>query len=345
MKMGIVGVGAIGTVLGTILNSKGIEADLIDGFKENVLAMQKNGTEIRGSIQEKAHGQAYHLDDLTHKYDLLFLLTKQFENEEVLTKLLPHLHPTSMICTLQNGAPEESVAEIIGKERTIGGAVGFGATWIKPGVTELTSKRKALQDFAFEIGEMNGEVTERIQKVNTILQHVGGSEVSNNLRGIRWAKLLMNATFSGMSATLGCTFGEVLDDPRGYWCLAHLADETIKVAHAQGIDLVKMQGVDLEFLELKDSTPKEILSKYPFFKKTWDQHRESKASMLQDLEKGRTTEIDYINGVVSRKGKEYGVATPFNDKIVEIVKAKEKNKEVNTFHYIDEFFNAVYVSS
>ena len=338
MKIGIVGVGAIGTVLGTLLNSKGIEVDLIDGFKENVVEMQKNGTEIRGTIQVKAHGQAYFLDDLTNQYDLLFLLTKQFENKEVLNKLLPHLHSTSIICTLQNGAPEGIVAEIIGEDRTIGGAVGFGATWIKPGVTELTSKRKALEEFAFEIGEMNGEVTERIKRVNAILQHVGGSEVSNNLRGIRWSKILMNATFSGMSAALGCTFGEVLDDPRGYWCLAHLADETIKVAHAQGIDLVKMQGEDLGLLELKDSTPKEILSKYPLFKKTWDQHRESKASMLQDLEKGRTTEIDYINGIVSRKGEEYGIATPFNDKIVEIVHAKEMNKEIKTLHYIDEFF-------
>jgi len=338
MKIGIVGVGAIGTVLGTLLNSKGIEVDLIDGFKENVIAMQKNGTEIRGSIQVKTHGHAYYLDELTNKYDLLFLLTKQFDNKEVLNKLLPHLHSTSIICTLQNGAPEESVAEIIGEDRTIGGAVGFGATWIKPGVTELTSKKKALEEFAFEIGEMNGEVTERIKEVNAILQNVGGSEVSNNLLGIRWSKILMNATFSGMSAALGCTFGEVLDDPRGYWCLAHLADETIKVAHAQGINLVKMQDQDLGLLELNDRTPKEILSKFPYFKKTWDQHRDTKASMLQDLEKGRTTEINYINGVVSNKGKEYGIATPFNDMVVEIVKAKEKNKEIKTLHYIDEFF-------
>jgi len=338
MKIGIVGVGAIGTVLGTLLNSKGIEVDLIDGYKENVIEMQKNGTEVRGSIQAKAHGPAYHIDDLTHQYDLLFLLTKQFQNKEILNKLLPNLHATSLVCTLQNGAPEESVAEIIGKERTIGGAVGFGATWIKPGVTELTSKRQALEEFAFEIGEMNGEVTERIQKVNEILQHVGGSEVSDNLAGIRWSKILMNATFSGMSATLGCTFGEVMDDPRGFWCLAHLADETIKVAKAQGIELVIMQDQDLGVLEFQDTTPKEVLSKYPYFKKVWDQHRETKASMLQDLEKGRTTEIDYINGIVSKKGKEYGIATPFNDKVVAIVKAKEKNKEINTFDYINEFF-------
>jgi len=91
-------------------------------------------------------------------------------------------------------------------------------------------------------------------------------------------------------------------------------------------------------LEFQDTTPKEVLSKYPYFKKVWDQHRETKASMLQDLEKGRTTEIDYINGIVSKKGKEYGIATPFNDKVVAIVKAKEKNKEINTFDYINEFF-------
>jgi 2-dehydropantoate 2-reductase len=338
MKIGVVGVGAIGTVIGTLLNAKGIEVDLIDGFRENIKGIQENGSEIRGTIQVKAHGPAYHIDELNHKYDLIFLLTKQFENKEVLNKLLPYLYSDSIVCTLQNGAPEENVAQIVGRERTIGGAVGFGATWIGPGITELTSKKEALEKFAFEIGEMNGETSERINKVNSILQQVGGSEVSNNLGGIRWSKILMNATFSGMSAALGCTFGEVIDDPRGYWCLANLADETVKVAHAQGINLVKMQDEDFGLFKLKDNTPEEVLSKYPLFKKVGDQHRELKASMLQDLEKGRTTEIDYINGIVSAKGKEYGIETPFNDKVVEIVKAKEKNKQVQTLHYIDEFF-------
>jgi 2-dehydropantoate 2-reductase len=338
-KIGIVGVGAIGTIIGTILNAKGIEVDLIDGYEENVRHLQRHGSEVIGSIHVKAHGPAYHIDELEHSYDLIFLLVKQFENETVLNKLLPHLHERSIVCTLQNGVPEVHVARLVGEHRTVGGAVGFGATWMGPGVSMLASSREALEKYAFEIGTMNGEINDTITEVNAILQQVGGSVVSDNLMGIRWSKLLMNATFSGMSAALGCTFGEVLDDPRGFWCLAHLADETIKVAHAQGIRLVEMQGEHFDELKLHDGTLEEVLGKYSFFKRVWDRHRETKASMLQDLERGRTTEIDYINGVVSEKGKECGVPTPFNDKVVELVKRKEQRKEVQTFHYIDEFLS------
>jgi len=336
-KIGVVGVGAIGTIIGTILNAKGIEVDLIDGYDENVRHLKRHGSEVIGSIHVKAHGPAWHIDELKHRYDLIFLLVKQFENETVLRKLLPHLHEHSLVCTLQNGVPEVHVARIVGEHRTIGGAVGFGATWMGPGVSMLASSKEALEKYAFEIGTMSGEINERIREVNAILQQVGASVVSDNLMGIRWSKLLMNATFSGMSAALGCTFGEVMDDPRGFWCLAHLADETIKVARAQGIRLVEMQGEHFDELELKEGTPREVLGKFPFFKRVWDRHRDTKASMLQDLEKGRTTEIDYINGVVSEKGREFGIPTPFNDKVVELVKRKEQRKEMRTFDYIDEF--------
>ena len=341
MNIAVVGVGALGTIVGAMLNSKGIKADLVDDYQENINGIREKGLQVVGNIEVKATGEAYHIDELDKQYDLVLLLTKQFENEKILTKLLPHLHADSIVCTLQNGAPEENVAEYVGKERTIGGAVGFGATWLGPGVSELTSELKVLENFAFEIGETNGEITERIKKVNEILQHVGGSEIMDNLPGVRWAKILMNAAFSGMSAALGCTYGEVMDDPRGHWCLVHIADETIRVAEAQGIKFVEMQGVDFSDLRLKDDSPEEVLNKFPFMKEVWGRHRKLKASMLQDLEKGRTTEITHINGVVSDKGKELGIPTPFNDTVVRLVKQKEANKEVVTPQYIDEFFQKV----
>ena len=72
---------------------------------------------------------------MSGRYDLVFLLNKQTANAAVLPHLKPFLHETSTVCTLQNGIPESSVAQVIGTERTIGGAVGFGATWIGPGVS------------------------------------------------------------------------------------------------------------------------------------------------------------------------------------------------------------------
>jgi 2-dehydropantoate 2-reductase len=143
--------------------------------------------------------------------------------------------------------------------------------------------------------------------------------------GIKWSKLLMNATFSGMSAALGCTFGDVLENKIAMTSLAHIADETIKVAHAKNIRLAKMQGKDMEFLELEGSNTEE---KMDFYEEVWVPHKSLKASMLQDLEKKIKTEISFINGHVCAEGQKFNVRTPFNDLVVELVTAAEIERAV-----------------
>ena len=107
------------------------------------------------------------------KYDIVFLLNKQTTNSAVLKMLLPHLHENSVVCTLQNGIPESSVAEAVGAQRTIGGAVGFGATWIGPGESRLTTSKEATEKFAFEIGEIDGAIRPRLDDVKAYLECVG----------------------------------------------------------------------------------------------------------------------------------------------------------------------------
>ena len=171
-------------------------------------------------------------------------------------------------------------------------------------MSELTSTLEAVEKFAFEIGELDGVVRPRLETVKEILSAAGGTTILTNLMGIRWTKLLMNATFSGMSAALGCSFRDVLADEKAMTCIAHIADETIKVCHGKGYRMVEMQGADMEFLELGSKA--DIAGKMDFYRKVWGRHN-NKASMLQDLEKGNNTEIDHINGVVCRSGRECGL--------------------------------------
>ena len=328
MKVLIMGAGSIGTVIGAFMAKNGADVVMVDSFEDNVRALNQNGATVTGTVEFTAPIRAIMPEQMKGIYDLVILITKQTTNEEVLKNLLPHLGENSTVCTLQNGVPEDYVSQIVGRSRTIGGAVGFGATWIEPGVTKLTSTQKVMDQFAFDIGEMDGKMTERIRKVQKLLSMVGHTDILNNLMGVRWAKLLMNATFSGMSAALGCTFGEVLNDPLAIRCVAHIADETIKVARACGIQMEPMQGKDFTQLELNSAA--DIPGKIPFYHEVWDQHSLLKASMLQDLEKKRQTEIDYINGYVCRKGREHGIDTPFNDMVVAVVRTEETCKTVNT---------------
>lgn len=335
MRIAIYGIGSLGTIIGALLTKKGCQVDLIDSYKENIQALQDNGATVTGFMNFSIAVNAYTPDQLEGFYDLIILLTKQTMNANELPKILPFLHENSVICTLQNGIPEQSVAEIVGVHRTVGGVVGFGATWQAPGISELTSTAEVVQNFAFEIGELNGENTPRIQNIQQILSLVGTTKILPNLMGIRWSKLLMNTTFSGMSAALGCTFGKILDNEKAMFCLAHIADETIKVCHASGYEMVEMNGLNMADLELQSSH--DVTKKLPMYHHVWNAHRKLKASMLQDLEKGRPCEIDFINGIVSVTGKSLGIKTPFNDKVIELIKEAEQMKSINNFSYISRF--------
>lgn len=332
MRIAVLGAGSLGTIIGALI-TKGTmgkhEVILIDANKEHVQALNEKGATITGFLELNVPVKAITPDQMEGRYDLVILLTKQTFNHIALKQVLPHLHENSTVCTLQNGVPEEYVASYVGKERTVGGAVGFGATWKGPGVSILTSSYETLKNFAFDIGEIDGSITPRIKMVKEILDNVGNTEIMTNLMNIRWTKVLMNATFSGMSAALGCTFGDVLDNDEAMHALAYIADETIKTAHACGNKMVHMQGEDMEFLEIKEG--EKTADKMAFYKKVWDPHRPLKASMLQDLEKKIPCEIDYINGFVARKGREQNIPTPYNDIVVQLVKEAEANKVVPDF--------------
>jgi 2-dehydropantoate 2-reductase len=339
LKVAVMGAGSLGTIIGALISEGGQEVDLIDINQEHVDKLNADGAKITGFLDKTIPVSALLPTELHDKYDLVFLLTKQVYTHTSLTQLLPHLHPESIVCTLQNGIPEEYVASFIGKERTLGGAVGFGATWIGPGVSELTTEWEIVRKYAFDIGEIDGRITSRLHKTKEILDLVGHCEISTNILGIKWSKLLMNATFSGMSAALGCTFGDILRNEKAMKSLAHIADETIKVAHALGIRMETMQGKDMEFLELSGESGVE--DKMDFYQDVWSPHKNLKASMLQDLEKKKKTEIDFINGFVSKKGKEYGVKTPYNDMVIHLVKEAETGKMPQDFQTNLSYFDQI----
>ena len=335
MRTAVIGIGSLGTIIGALITKNGGQIDLVDSYQPTIDALREKGATVTGTMEFNVPVKAYNIEELEGIYDLFLLTTKQTALQTVMPQLMKHMNENSLVLTLQNGIPEETVASYVGRERTAGGAVGWGATWLEPGVSRLTSTMKVMENFAFEIGEIDGSDTPRIREAQKILNLVGHTEVLDNLMGIRWAKVLMNATFSGMSAAMADTFGAVLNDETTLRCIAHIADETIRVANACGVRLAVMQGTDFETLKL--DSPADIPSKFPIYHKVWDQHAALKASMLQDLEKGRPTEIDFINGIVCRKGDEHGIDTPYNDKVVELVKREEKTGVLHTMKNKEEF--------
>ncbi|MFD1171215.1 ketopantoate reductase family protein [Oceanobacillus picturae] len=330
MRIAIMGAGSLGTIIGAYLSKGNENVELIDVNKEHVDALNQSGATITGTVTETIAVKAITPEQMKGTYDLVLLLTKQLYNGEVLSNLQPYLSEDSTILSLQNGVPEESLASILGKDKVIGGSVEFGATWVKPGVSELTTATDAFKANAFQIGELDGTTTDRIHQIKEVLDLVGNTTISTNLVGTKWAKLLVNVAMSGLSTALGCTYGDVLNNKDAVTSAVMLADETLKVGIASGVEFEELAGFNLAIFKLEENKIN-LAQAIDFAKKAFGPQALLKASMLQDLEKQRKTEIDYINGVVSSKGKETDIDTPFNDLLVRLVKKAETEKVIPNF--------------
>jgi 2-dehydropantoate 2-reductase len=313
------GVGSLGTILGAYISKAGKQIDLIDVYEDHVKALNEKGAHVIGHVDFTAPVTALTPSRMEGNYDLVFFMVKQTYNDSAIAALKPHVHGTTIIVTLQNGLPEPVLVDAFGVDRVMGCTVGWGATFKGPGLSELTTTPDKL---TFDLGRVDNRITPEMDVVKSYLECMGPTVIVDNLMGIRLTKLLANATFSGMSAVLGCAFGDVLDNDQALLCIKFLANECISVAKAANIMMEPIQGNDMGKL-LAFTTKAEQDATTPVYHKMWGAHRATRASMLQDLEKGRKCEIGAINGAVCAMGDKYGVDTPVNDQVVEIVRGIE----------------------
>lgn len=330
----VMGAGSMGTMLGACLTAAGYRVELADVNHERVMALNARGASVVGTVNWEVPVRAITPEQMDGAYDLVFLLVKQTHNTAAFAQLGSHLRQTGTICTLQNGMPESAVAAAFGASRTLGCAVTWAATYLAPGRVEATS---APEKWHAALGTLDGKITEAATRVQAILSTMCRTELTQNLTGIRWSKLLVNASFSGMSTVLGCTFGEVLDNGTAFKAAQYIARECIRVAGARGVEMAELEP-GLDFRALMDfGSDEERLATCGIYRQLWGSARAGKASMLQDVENGRKTEVDFINGVISETGREYRVPTPVNDTVVRIVKDIEAGRLRATMQNL-EFF-------
>jgi 2-dehydropantoate 2-reductase len=330
MRIALVGAGSLGMIMGSLLTKNGEDIVLVDVNDVHVRAMKQNGAKITGQMELTVPVKAITPHELTGVYDLVIYLAKTTHDDKALPQILPFLGNDSMVLTLQNGIPEEKVASVLGKERTLGGAVGWGGTLVGPGVSELTTDPDLMP---YDIGELDGSVTERIEAVKAILDKAGRAEVSTNLIGLRWTKLMVNVSMSAVGTALDCTYGDILDDDRALVAAVSVMVETLKTARALGVQVEPMQGSDpyllLDVIKQGGDMVLEML------RMLWDKYRDAVPSMLQDLRKGLPCEVEALNGYLSRKSAEAGVPTPINDRVAEIIRGIQDGRYPLSFGNLD----------
>ncbi|MCD8201195.1 MAG: 2-dehydropantoate 2-reductase [Clostridia bacterium] len=310
-RVAIYGAGAMGTVLSAYISRGGGRADVFDRKPEHVRALNEKGARVKVLTDEKksfsAKVRAYLPSEMEGEYDIIVLFTKQSGNAETVKFLFPHLKKDGVICTCQNGLPEDGIAEIVGKERCLGCVVSWGATYLGPGEAVLSSSPGKMN---FAVGSPYGD-NPRIGDATDFFSRAGKTTAEENFLGARVAKLAVNAALSPLSGMSGLTFGEIAKDGRYRKIALEILHETFRAAKALGIRAGKIQGHNIERLLDYEGKLKKRLS-YGLFPLAMKAHIGIVSGIYYDLKAGKKSETDYINGAVTRLCEKAGTKCPAN---------------------------------
>ncbi len=308
MKIVVLGAGALGCALGSVLTEGGHEVWLVNRGQAHVDAMNQNGLKVREdgvdrSIKVHATTTCSGVDLRSGVVDLVIVLVKSFHTREAIESAEPIMSKETVVLSLQNGLGHEDIlAEVVGKERVLAGKTYAGGVLIDAGYIIVGTKGKDTH-----IGELNGQVTPRVQRIAEVFNQAGLlTFVSENIVGTMWDKLLVNVATGALSGITRLSYGELYQLPEVEACAIAAVAEAMDVAKANGIKLTV-------------TDPQQ-----PWIKAAAGLPYEFKASMLQSLEKGSMTEIDYVNGAVVRCGARLGVPTPVNQALVACMKGIER---------------------
>ncbi len=336
MRVALVGAGAIGTILGALLAKAGKDITLVDAYQEHVDAINRNGATLTGHLNETIQVNAVLPQGMSGKYDLIIHLTKQTVLKYSLEQCLPYLHDDSVVLCLQNGVPEELAASVIGDERVMGGTVSFSATFVEPGVSELTCP---LDYMNVNFGRLDGRITPKVKEIQEFIEWAMPAHVTNNLLGKRYQKLTDNSVFSALPTALNCTIEPVLEDDYAMEVIANLGKEAGTIIQALGVTPEEAFGLHPTFENVNFETPSDLEKVKGWWHDIYSPYKDQVASMLQDIRVGKKCEVDFINGKFIEKGKELGIELPYMEKVAEII-TKLQDRELsldNAWNNLEEF--------
>ena len=340
-RIAIVGAGAVGGYVGGHLAAAGQDVTLIDPWPAHVDTMRTHGLELYGMTPEErrtVNVNALHLTEVQSlakqpPIDLAFISVKSYDTAWATILIRPYLAPDGCVISMQNCINEELVASVVGWGRTLGCIVtgGVGVDLYEPGrIRRGYVKRPHVT--SFYVGEPHGRITTRAEEIADILCAADKAEATANLWGARWTKLCVNGMRNGVSAATGMG-GNQRDAHDGVRrvCIA-LGGEAVRVGQKLGYKLDRIGMLDPETLarahegdaaalvaierQLADSTSGEWRSPY------------QRPSMAQDIEKGRRTEVESINGFIAAKGAEAGAPAPTHARLTDLVKRVERGELV-----------------
>jgi 2-dehydropantoate 2-reductase len=344
-RIAIVGTGAVGGYAGAHMAQAGEDVTFIDFWPENVETMRAKGlriTHIRDVPEFTVPVKAMHITDLQGvskqaPIDIAFVCVKSYDTAWATAMIAQYLSPGGFVVSLQNCMNEETIAKVVGWGRTVGAiASSITVDLCEPGHVRRAAAKGGSAHTVFRVGEVHGRITDRVQEVHRLVAYADSAQVTTNLWGERWSKLVANVMGNGLSACTGLVSRDVIADDGLRHFSSRLGSEAIRVGQALGYTLEEILHMPPETIALAgegDPAATKFVDDHRLKSEGGGAHR---PSMGQDMMKGRRTEIEFINGFVAERGAEIGISTPANTAITDIVKRVEKGEiQADKRHILD----------
>ena len=344
-KIAIMGVGAVGSYVGAYFVKEGEDVTFIDMWPEHVETMRSKGLRASGSQGDfTVPVNAMHLTDAQNIYDLFdiaIISVKSYDTEWATHFIKRYVREDGFFVSLQNCWNDVPMGEIVGFNRQLGCIASHieVALWEPALVTRGGAVGRDSGHTVFRVGEQDGRISPRAEKVAALLDNIDGAYVSDNLWGERWAKLSQNSMGNGLSASTGLGSQQMAEDPRCRMIRINLAKEAAKVGLAMGLNVVAIQGVPAA--TWADADKGDVFEELDGFMSAHGGRVNWLASMAQDVYKGRRSEINLMNGLVAQKGREMAVPTPFNDAVIEVMNGIDDKALEQSDAHVDRILKAV----
>ena len=296
-RVGIIGAGAMGTLFGYHLAARA-HVTILDDNPQVAQSVEHTGLRVNDEPARKV-SVARRARDL-YDSQMLFLFVKAVDTLRALRAFAGELDPSAPVISLQNG---------VGNEDAIKTALG-GAVPVIVGITTESSQTigaghvRSSEQGNTIIGTMTASPTTARTVTDLLVRSGLRASVVHDIRPHLWGKLVANAAVNALSALLDCEAGEIPKDPNAARLAEALAEETASVAAALKINLP-------------------FVNPWQYVTEVVALGADAKSSMAYDLESGHPSEIDHINGAVVAFGRRTATATPYNDAMVRLVKARE----------------------
>ncbi|RRO18682.1 2-dehydropantoate 2-reductase [Saccharopolyspora rhizosphaerae] len=309
----VVGGGAIGGVAAAQMAQSGLDVTVLDADQDHVARLREPGLlfeEVSGQTSRRRLNAVSDPADLGGPFDFALLTVKSPALRAAVTPLVDARLVDTYVA-LGNGLVHDLVQSLVGRERLIVGLIEWGATNLGPGHLQQTT------DAPTVVGELDGSSTERLARLRQVLATIAEAKTTATIASQVWTKLLLNSTFSGLGAAGGCLYRDVVADPVGREVGLRLWREGYDIARALGMTLGEVFATPVDQLVARDDGDRAAAEQA--LDRLMSRAGPTKASMLQDLQRSRPTEVDVINGGVVSAARSMGLEAPLNAELTAII--------------------------